>query len=317
MKGRTDVLTDNRTKNMKYFIPLLIFSLFSCSEEKKTTETDSNKNGIEDPYTPEAFLGKHKAKVTVLGTFHFDNPGMDSYKHQFPFDILMEKRQKELNDLLSALEEYNPTKIMVEISRITGDSILNRNYQEYLKGNFDISEKRSETFQIAFKLAERLGHKKIYATDTERLKWFGADMTDDYDEEQYLKSLGQWEKFNRYDYFGASRFQDSLKSVLPLKRHLSFLNAPTNRLKNHQGYLTELVLVGAGDLYNGADATARWYQRNLRIFSNTYDFIDLNQEERVLLIYGSGHVYTLKQFFQDSPDFEYVEINDYLNNHTE
>lgn len=297
---------------IKFSFLFAILLLLSCSDIKNTSDKSQNHDTIEDPYSPHEFIGKHKAKVSILGTFHFDNPGMDSYKHEFPFDILAENRQNELNDLLSALEVYQPTKIMVEIARIEGDSILNQRYREFLKGDFDISNRRSETFQIGFRLAKRLGHERIYASDTERLKWFGADMTDDYDEEGYLKSLGQWEKFKRYDYQKASRFQDSLKSVLPLKKHLKSLNSPSNRLKNHQGYLTELVLIGAGDLYNGADATARWYQRNLRIFANTYDFTDLNQEERVLLIYGSGHVYTLKQFFQDSPDYEYIEINNYL-----
>ncbi|MEO1485563.1 MAG: hypothetical protein AAFU57_07450, partial [Bacteroidota bacterium] len=99
---------------MKYIIPLLIFSLLSCSEVKKTSETDSTTDFVEDPFKPDEFIGKHKAKVSVLGTFHFDNPGLDSYKHEFAFDVLTKKRQNELNNLLSALEEYNPTKIMVE-----------------------------------------------------------------------------------------------------------------------------------------------------------------------------------------------------------
>ncbi len=296
---------------MKFIVYIFLFFSLWCSEEKDSEKKEDSK-AIEDPHSPDEFIGKHKAKVTVLGTFHFDNPGLDSYKHQFPFDILSDKRQKELNELLDALEKFQPTKIMVEVQRIKGDSIFNSRYKDYLNSTFDISEKRSETYQIAFRLAKRLGHRRIYATDTKKLKWFGADVSDDYDVDAYLKSLGQWEKYNRYDYQSASRYQDSLKSVLSLRKHLHFLNTPSNRLKNHQGYLTEWALEGAGDLYIGADATARWYQRNLRIYANTYDFVDLDKEERVLLIYGSGHVYTLKKFFQDSPDFEYIEINNYL-----
>ena len=301
-----------KTLKVNALLPLqlivLLLLVFSCN----TIHSPAVSKEILDPYSPNEFIGKYKAKVSVLGVFHFDNPGLDSYKHEFAFDILSETRQSELNVLLDALEAFQPTKILLEAVRIKGDSIFNRRYQDYLKGTLDISQRPSEIYQIAFRLAERLGQPRIYASDTERLKWFGADTSDDYDEEGYLKSLGQWEKYNRYDYQKASRFQDSLKSVLPLKQHLYYLNTPSNRLKNHQGYLTELALIGAGDLYNGADATARWYQRNLRIFANTYDLVDLDTEERVLLIYGSGHVYTLKQMFKDSPDFEYVEINEYL-----
>ncbi len=302
----------DKVRNMtKCLVYVLLFFALGCSEKKKL-ENKNSITEIKDPFSPEEFIGKHKAKVSILGTFHFDNPGLDSYKHQFPFDIVSKKRQNELNELLDALEAYRPTKIMVEVQRIKGDSAYHKRYQDYIKGTLDISQKRDEVYQIAFKLAKRLGHNKVYATDTESLKWFGADINEDYNEEEYVKSLGQWKKYHRYDYQAASRFQDSLKSVLPLKQHFYFLNRPDNRLKNHQGYLTELAIVGAGDLYNGADATARWYQRNLRIFANTYDFVDLDKQERLLLIYGSGHVYTLKQFFQDSPDFKYIEINNYL-----
>ena len=67
-----------------------------------------------------------------------------------------------------------------------------------------------------------------------------------------------------------------------------------------------------GDNYLGADGVARWYRRNLRIFANAYDFTNFDKEERLLLIYGSGHVWQLRQLFTDSPDFDYVEANDYL-----
>ena len=90
------------------------------------------------------------------------------------------------------------------------------------------------------------------------------------------------------------------------------LNNNSNCLKDHQAYLTETALTGAGDNYIGADAVAWWYRRNLRIFANAYDLTNFDKEERVLLIYGSGHVWQLRQLFTDSPDFEYLEINDYL-----
>ena len=90
------------------------------------------------------------------------------------------------------------------------------------------------------------------------------------------------------------------------------MNNPKNTLKDQQSYLTDVVLTGAGDKYIGADNLARWYQRNLKIFSNIYDLTEFDKEERILLIYGVGHVYQLKQFLTDSPDFEYVEVNEYL-----
>jgi hypothetical protein len=102
--------------------------------------------------------------------------------------------------------------------------------------------------------------------------------------------------------------------VIPLKEFLHRINLPSNRLFDHQAYLSGTALAGAGDNYIGADALGRWYRRNIRIYSNTYDIVNFQEAERVLLIYGSGHVWQLRQFFSDSPDFDYIEVSDFLKN---
>jgi hypothetical protein len=293
---------------------LLIFCIASCKEEikkNKGEEQSEELNPIEDP---SIFIGKHKAKAMVLGVFHFDNPNLDSYEPKFPFNILESKRQSELDKLLSKIAEYNPTKILIEWPRIKMDSITNERYQNYLKGTFEIKGKSNEVYQIGFKLAKRLGHKKIYCSDASA-DWFGVDLDwENYDEDAYLKSRGQFAKSNRYDYKSFYELGDSIKTVQTLTEHLYFINKTKNRLKDHQAYLTESILEGAGDNYLGADGVARWYRRNLRIFSNAYDITDFDNEDRLLLIYGSGHVWQLRQLFIDSPDFEYVEPNEYLTN---
>ncbi len=255
--------------------------------------------------------GNHKSKVAILGLFHFDNLGLDTYKPEFDFDILSEKRQAENNELLSALALFKPTKILIERNRILSDSIINAEFLAFLANDFDVSDKRSEIYQIGFKLAKLLGHTKIYCSDA-TADWFGVELDwDNYDDITYVKSKGQYEQYTKHDYSKFYRKDDSLKTVQSLKDHLYCLNEPKNRLKDHQAYLTSII-EGAGDNYLGADNVARWYRRNLRIFSNVYDLANFEKEERLLLIYGSGHVYQLKQFFTDSPDFDYIEINEYL-----
>ena len=50
----------------------------------------------------------------LLGTFHFSDAGLDDYKPKHDVDILSEKRQAELAEVLEALAAYRPTKIAVE-----------------------------------------------------------------------------------------------------------------------------------------------------------------------------------------------------------
>ena len=285
----------------------------SCNMQNDQANQENNPeqkaNQISDP---DLFIGKHKAKAMVLGVFHFANPGLDSYKPKYAFNILEEKRQGELEILLSKIAEYKPTKILLEWDRIEMDSIVNDRFQKYLNGTFSIDDKSNEVYQIGFKLAKKLGHRKIYCSDASA-DWFGVELDwDNYDAEAYLKLKGQYEKSTRYDFQSFYELSDSLKTVQSLPDHLAMINNPENRLKDHQAYLTETVLEGAGDNYIGADAVANWYRRNLRIFANAYDLTDFDSEERLLLLYGSGHVWQLRQFFMDSPDFEYVEPNEYL-----
>jgi hypothetical protein len=304
----------NLMKIRKVFLEITMVVLFaSCNAKHERTNEENDRlqkaNSISDP---DHFIGKHKAKAMVLGLFHFHNPGLDSYKPKYPFNILERKRQAELEILLNQIAKYKPTKILVEWDRIQDDSIANVRYLKYLNGTFSLHDKSNEVYQIGFKLAKKLGHKKIYCSDAPS-EWFGVELDwDNYDVETYLKSKGQYEKSTRYDFQSFYELSDSLKTVQTLTEHLVMLNSPKNRLKDHQAYLTDLILEGAGDNYLGADNVAKWYRRNLRIFSNAYDFTDFDSEERLLLIYGSGHVWQLRQFFMDSPDFEYVEPLEYL-----
>jgi len=297
----------------KIVLGITVFALLvSCSEKinKSVQLTHQSKkiNPIEDP---NLFIGKYKAQAMVLGVFHFNNPGLDTYKPKFPFDILAKQRQNELDILLEKIAKYKPTKILLEGNRIKMDSITNEQFQKYLEGDFNIEDKRGEDYQIGFKLAKKLGLKRIYSSDASA-DWFGVELDwENYDEAKYLKSKGQFEKANRYDFESFYELKDSMKTVQTLTEHFVMINNPLNRLKDHQAYLT-FILEGAGDNYLGADNVGRWYRRNLRIFSNAYDIVDFDKEERLLLIYGSGHVWQLRQLFTDSPDFNYVEPNDYL-----
>ena len=263
------------------------------------------------PFATEKFVGQHRPQVTILGTFHFTNNVAHDYNERYTVNTLTTDKQRELEELLTKLAAYRPTKILVESDRSANDSLLNVNYQTYLTGTDELL-KNTEIHQIAFRLGKRLGLPKIHASDASA-EWFGAELDwDNFAEDQYLKERNQYEKSYRYNYDTAYAVEDSLKSVLSLLDYFRFINDPQMQLYNHQIYLTETVLSGAGDNYIGADAVTRWYRRNLRIFSNVLDIADFDQEERLLVLYGSSHIWTLKQFFTDSPDFEYVEVREVL-----
>ena len=290
--------------------PILSF-LVAITLLNMTFAQQKDLSAYKKHFDPNHFEGKHRAQVSILGTFHFTNSDLHNYVDQYSVDALAEKRQAELKVLREHIAKFQPTKILIERNRISYDSTINAQYEAYLSGTWD-AEENDEVYLIAFPLAKQLNLKKIHCSDA-RADWFGVDLDwENFDEEAYLKSRNQLEKASRYGYEQAYEIEDSLKSVLSLVDYFRLINDPQSQHFNHQVYITETVLSGAGDNYLGADSVARWYRRNLRIFSNVLDFTDFNQEERILIIYGASHIWTLKQFFKDSPDFEYVEINSFL-----
>ncbi|HEV7504477.1 MAG TPA: DUF5694 domain-containing protein [Thermoanaerobaculia bacterium] len=74
-----------------------------------------------------------KPSILILGTIHFGGSTADLFSPSVP-DILTEKRQHELAEMIAALKRYQPTKIAIES---TPEKIgkINAEYQAYLKGD--------------------------------------------------------------------------------------------------------------------------------------------------------------------------------------
>lgn len=245
-----------------------------------------------------------KVPVAVLGTFHFSNPGLDVVEQQSVKDVLSPQGQTEIEALLDLLEKFRPTKIVVEWD-IKEDSLLCRRYEDFINDRFELSS--NEIYQLGFKLGKRLGHPNIRAVDSPMYFAHEEDsllFDDDY-RSRYPVAL-------RYDYEPFYRETDSLKAVLSLPDYLKLLNRADIQLKEHQAYLTKYAPVGAADNYVGADVVSNWYKRNLRIYANICRITDFTKDERILVVIGAGHSYLLNQFFDESPDYTVVTVDEIL-----
>ena len=300
------------TKISKYsLITICFFALVSC---KQANEKPLEMCMLE----PFIFVGKHQPSVMILGVFHF-GANLDMRQSTSVFDIFSERRQEELDDLLNLLKKYRPTKIMVEVDRISADSIINVRYQEYLSGELDISNRPAELYQIGFRLAKMMQHDRIYCVDAMPSGFCTdidlatiAELTPYSEIQRSLSTESQFERLSRYDTEPYYLWIDSMKNEVTLVEFLRILNNPKYSEKSTGTYLTNWTLTGAGSNHFGADHWANLIRRDIRIFSNVYDIVDFDNEERLLLIIGATHVWALKQFFMVSPDFNNVEANDFL-----
>lgn len=274
-----------------------------------------------------------KAEIMVLGTFHFANPGNDQYKPKYTINVLSAKRQKEIENILRLLEAYQPTKIAVEVRRTGPDTLLSvypkrmnlkgenqgaldSLYHAYLQGtlktNSSFVPKSNEVYQLGFRLAKQLGHENIYAIDATIAPFFMKYVQNNI---QALTKAYKLAQNNKWMQASKKRsvYEDSVKMTQTIRETLLHMNSP-ERVKQSLGdYLVGLFKAGGKKSYLGPNFVSRWWNRNLHIFRNIQLVAD-SPDDRILVIIGAGHLSVLRNLFMASPQFEWVEVKQYLGN---
>lgn len=285
---------------------LLMGALLACVSTPGPTPAATEAPERSEPHqgSPD-FLGakEPKARLMFLGTFHFDDQGLDKYKPQHAVDVLSRERQQEVEALVDALARFQPTRIAVEQKAHEQDA-LDASYQEYVSGRAELSANEIE--QVGFRLAKKLGHAKLYAVDSDPHRMF-FPLFEHIDEKE-LETLDKgWEERFKQLY----AHDDALKTRQSLFEHLLYLNSPERRRQGHGAYSIGLFKLDGDDGYLGADLRAAWYDRNLRIFRNLQR-LTASADERILLIIGAGHLPILHFVASSSPEHELVDVRDYL-----
>jgi len=242
-----------------------------------------------------------KPSIALLGMFHFgETSDMAAIKMS---DLHGEKRQAEILELVNMLTVYEPTKILVEYPLTRKDTLQNR-YEAYLAGNYTLGD--SETYQLGFRLAEELGHSKIYAMDHK------MDLPFD-DLVAHLTKVNQMEKMNSMIGMVNALMQEETKALnnLPLSTYLLRLNSERFDALANSLYLKEVLEMGTPENEVGAKISAIWYQRNMVMLKNITSYIE-SPKERILVIVGSSHRAVLIDYIQDRNDLKYIEISEYL-----
>ena len=241
--------------------------------------------------------------VVYLGSYHMSNPGADQFNLEAD-DVTVPKRQEEIKEVVRMLARFKPTKVAIEAPR--GDSLVQARYQAFLNG--ELEPRRAEEEQIGFRLAKMMGHDAIYPIDV-KLNLDDSEVgkliqSDPATYGPYLSTLQAAGK-------GAINIMGEWLSKGTIRDMLYNMNNPAIENIAHEIYFRSFVPIVQDDNYAGADMVNTWYQRNLRIFSNLHQISD-SPDDRILVVYGQGHVPLLKQFTRDSPYFEVVEVRPFL-----
>lgn len=248
---------------------------------------------------------KEKAKILILGTFHFANGGEHKINVEVG-EITTNEKQEEINEVVRRLEKFKPNKIAVEAKQEKVRE-LNEAYLEYctndsIRNNLIINH-RNEIVQLGFRLAKMLHHPKIYPVD------YPVNLPDElygYAEKNCPKLYDSFlRELNEY----GSTMSDIMKNNTVIEI-LRYFNNKERIAKEHSNLYLHLAQVGAGDTYYGADMLTEWYRRNLRIFGNLQSIAE--PDDRILVIYGAGHCKILQSLVADYNGFELEDASDYL-----
>jgi hypothetical protein len=279
-------------KTLHNFIIALIISLpmmgMSQIDEKQIMEE-----------TKEVFTF-NGAPTLLMGTWHM---GATSDAQTSSYNASLSHRIDEMDQLAKQIALFKPTKIFVEVTP-ENQKKMEEHYQAYLKNPDSLSTYHGEVGLLAFQIA-RLTGAKLVATDHKLGYDYGS-----------ISTLAQ-ETRNK-DYFSY------LQQVGPFLQKVEALEKQATtkqlyRFTNTAQYLDFLFNINADLMtyvntdgkFEGADAAADYYRRNLRIFAN-FNRTAISPGDKVLVLYGASHVAFFHDFMKRSHKYDVKDIQEFL-----
>jgi hypothetical protein len=241
--------------------------------------------------------GPPAAEVLVLGTYHMDNPGRDIFNMKAD-DVLVPQRQAEMRELLEVLARFRPTKIALEAN---SNSPKIKQYLDFLAGKYEIG--RDEREQVGFRLGKALALPKVYGIDDQEDFSY-------YTVQDYAKAHGREKELESLMADFGKKVQednDFLKSHSVLQMLLR-INSSAAVRRDRANYAL-FAHFGEEGNYAGATLLQDWYKRNIRIF--THLLAILEPGDRVLVIYGAGHLRILQENVQADPTLKLRTLEEF------
>lgn len=246
---------------------------------------------------PALLQAAEPARVLIVGTYHFSNPGADQANVE-AVDVTVPQRQVELQTITDALAKFSPTVVGVEWPAETAT----RQYAQYLDGRLPPSS--NEVVQLGFRLAKQRGLDQVH----------GLDVPGEFP----FEAVQVWAQANgKADALGELMVQaqaitgriTALQATHSIGGVLREMNTQ-QAIDEGAGFYSEFLRYGKGEAQPGVALNTAWAQRNFAICARLLQA--LQPGDRAVVFYGQGHVYQLRNCIGVTPGVELVEANAFL-----
>jgi hypothetical protein len=248
--------------------------------------------------------------VLTLATFHFafHNRDIQKIENDDQINVLKPEHQNEIEKIAGMISTFKPTIIAIEVDPIQQTKIDSL-YNDYLNGKYQLSREESE--QIGFRLAKQNNIKKLYCVND----W--GKLPEQINNVVYGNDTFARQKFMDFFYNNPDSLKiyekEDVYKTKGILEELRELNSDVFLKKDLGNYLISVFKYETDENeFFGVDfTTGWWFNRNLKIFRNIQK-IPTKPDDRILVIYGSGHMNILNILFDASPEYRLVKANDYL-----
>lgn len=241
-------------------------------------------------------------KVLLLGTFHFDNPGLDVAKFK-DANILSPQRQNEVMEVVAALKAFAPDKIFIEATP-DRQSKIDSSVAEYKAGRLQL--KASEVQQLAYRLAKELNLPSVY----------GVDYKDaDFPFDSLMKSAATAGQTDILSFVQKTidtvqkSFNEALQKFSIRQMLLRENNSESVRLQLE--FYFKVLPAGKPGNHVGSYLVSEWWRRNMVIYENILKQLT-GKEEKILVIFGSGHTALLHEMMKFNSNIELIPVESVL-----
>ncbi len=258
---------------------------------------------------------KKPTEILVIGTYHFNNPGMDVAKYKV-LDIMGEKPQKQLDEISNAIAKFKPTKIFTEWEfkdQLKLDTLFNKyqdgTYFEYVNKKYPKRKfyTNSEIVQLAFRAAKKINLKKVYAIDYRETSF-------DYDSVMKLIDTNRLPNFKKEIEDETKLVETESNKIFAtndLVKCLLYFNSETYRKTDIPWYVGKINDSDKLGTYVGAFLASEWYRRNLYMLANIQKQT-LESDNRIMVLAGASHITMFLDLLKHDSNYKIVELKEVM-----